>query len=352
MLRLIFFLTLLLFPGLAVAQYISEEEYWRRVYGFDLTELHDFKGEVRQRIDRVNALEAQLKRCGNCADRARLAGELERQDAELRRMLSPMCTAMMAFSGIGFDVPNGVEQISEMTGVAPLCREVGKRVREQARSETQAVERAEWEAKARSGRPEDIFRLGSYYAKSEQRIDLACPYFLLAARKGYTPAVNWLNRCSPTNPKESFALTKACAEKGDMTCMYNYGWYFTSLRPPDSPSPVATDDEEALRWFDRAAELGMKAAKVDAARLRQKMSGAEAPPEPAPAALPSPPGAGRPMPSPPLVAKPRRSAQEAACERLVERLERDRLRAATRPQDVGVQRALANLELRYSADCR
>ena len=215
---------------------------------------------------------------------------------------------------------------------------------------TQAIERAEWEAKARSGRPEDIFMLGSYYAKSEQRIDLACPYFLLAARKGYKPAVNWLNRCDVSNPKESFALTKACAEKGDMTCMYNYGWYFASIRNPSSPSPVAADDEEALRWFDRAAELGMKAAKVDAARLRQKMSGAEAPPEPAPApaAQPSPPA----RPAPVYVAKPRRTGQEAACARLVERLERDRQRAATRPQDVGVQRALANLEQRYSAGCR
>lgn len=349
--RLILCIILLAISGLAAAQYLSEEEYWRRVYGFDMTELNDFKADVRQRADRVNALEAQLKRCGNCADRARLAGELERQDAELRRMLSPMCSAMMSFSGIGFGVPNGVEQISEMTGIAPLCREVGKRVREQAQSETQAIERAEWEAKARSGRPEDIFMLGSYYAKSEQRIDLACPYFLLAARKGYKPAVNWLNRCDVSNPKESFALTKACAEKGDMTCMYNYGWYFASIRNPSSPSPVAADDEEALRWFDRAAELGMKAAKVDAARLRQKMSGAEAPPEPAPApaALPSPPA--RPAPSPALVTKPRRTGQDAACERLLERLERDRQRAATRPQDVGVQRALANLEQRYSAGC-
>lgn len=94
----------------------------------------------------------------------------------------------------------------------------------------------------------------------------------------------------------------------------------------------------------------MRVAKVDVARLRQKMSGAEAAPEPAPApaARPSPPA----RPAPVFVAKPRRTGQEAACERLVERLERDRQRAATRPQDVGVQRALANLEQRYSADYR
>ncbi|WP_347250709.1 hypothetical protein [Zoogloea sp.] len=348
--RLILCIILLVVSGLAAAQYLSEEEYWRRVYGFDMTELNDFKADVRQRADRVNALEAQLKRCGNCADRARLAGELERQDAELRRMLSPMCSAMMSFSGIGFGASNGVEQISEMTGIAPLCREVGKRVREQAQRETQAIERAEWEAKARSGRPEDILMLGLYYALTEQRIDLACPYFLQASRKGHTPAVKWLSRCDFAQTRESFELTKACAEKGEMECMHIYGWYFTSLRPPSSPSPVAVDDDEALRWLDRAAEKGMRVAKLDAARLRQKMSGAEAPPEPAPApaAQPSPPA----RPAPVYVAKPRRTGQEAACERLLERLERDRQRAATRPQDVGVQRALANLEQRYSAGCR
>jgi len=57
------------------------------------------------------------------------------------------------------------------------------------------------------------------------------------------------------------------------------------------------------------------------------------------------------------ITNPRRTAQEAACERLVERLverldPRDRRRPATRPQDVGGQRALANLEQRYRADCR
>lgn len=36
------------------------------------------------------------------------------------------------------------------------------------------------------------------------------------------------------------------------------------------------------------------------------------------------------------ITNPRRTTQEAACERLVERLERDRQRAATRPQDVGM----------------
>ncbi len=47
---------LLAFSGLAAAQFLSEEEYWRRVFGFDLTELDDFKAQVREEADRVNAL--------------------------------------------------------------------------------------------------------------------------------------------------------------------------------------------------------------------------------------------------------------------------------------------------------
>lgn len=343
---------LLAFSGLAAAQFLSEEEYWRRVFGFDLTELDDFKAQVREEADRLNALEARLQRCGSCSERESLAAELERRDADLRHLLAPMCSAMMAFSGIGFGVPNGVEEISELTGVARLCREVGRRIYHQAKSETEAELRAQWQAKARSGRPEDIFALASYYAKFEDRIDLACPYFLLAARKGHAPAVSWLGRCGTADAGESFELTRTCAEKGDANCMYTYGLYFASSRNPATPSPVAVDDNEALRWWDRAAEKGLKVAETDAARLRQRMrDGTRAGTDSAPPPSQPPSRADGTAPSNPPEARPRRSGRQAACDRRAERLERERKRAATRPQDKGVQRALGNLEEKFRADC-
>jgi hypothetical protein len=183
---------------------MSEQEFWRRVLGFDLSALDDFKSNVQAQAAQIDALRRDLQRCGNCSDRARLNNEVERRDVELRRTLGPMCVSIQAFSGIGFDMPNGVEALTNITGVGPLCRQIGARLYREAKEQTEARYRADYEAKARSGRPEDIFMLGNYYAKLEDRVALACPYWLLAARKGHAQAA-----AAATSRSECAAAAKA-----------------------------------------------------------------------------------------------------------------------------------------------
>ena len=109
---------LLAFSGLAGAQRLLEGEYWRRVFGFDLTDLDDFKARVRKEADRVLA-------CWTLAVAA-VTGHAAEGDADAGRRKTVTCNGCHAQANMKA-VPNLGGQSTQYFIAAMRAYQEGKR---------------------------------------------------------------------------------------------------------------------------------------------------------------------------------------------------------------------------------
>lgn len=228
----------------------------------------------------LDALRAQQISCGNCADRDRLATEVNERQAALLREDRILCGAI---NSLGFG-DAAVDAAMKLTGHARLCEAFSKEAGIAEAERKNRENKEEFARRVKAGDLDAYIWMGRRTMVADRslpiadRINLACPYFYAGSRKGIAAAtVMFAEEClfatlAEVDMQDAFDELRACSTREKGMCTSTLASYYETTRRSDAPWPVKADDREALRLYEELVrhyeKTGAAAQRIEATRQR------------------------------------------------------------------------------------
>ncbi len=281
-------------PSGAQVDYVKRSELWGYTMGQEaakgMQHHQDFKGHMSQRdadYRKLDDLKQRLAKCGNCAEKNKLAADAAALEKRLTNFDRQLCAGFAAQSS-----NPAAGAMSKLLGVAPICDKLEAQSSKASAEAKAKSDKQDFDNKVKAGDNSAYFMMGQNQMNRrelpiEERQRLACPYWFQGARQGDVVSTTSLsslclsNLASEKDRKEGFDLVKRCADGGEARCIHSLGWHYASKRNKNSAPIVSTNDDEALRLWDMAAAKGDANSAKDARalRVRLQMSGSSSEPK-------------------------------------------------------------------------
>ncbi|MFT3821411.1 MAG: hypothetical protein QM750_27960 [Rubrivivax sp.] len=183
------------------------------------------RDELRRRAEaqdhHLASLHQRLQQCGSCAERTALEAEIRQIEEGRKQALRVFCSSFGALEWLN---PAAVGLAAQMAQQPQICGGADDAEFQRIRRANDAA-RQRLQEQARSGRPEDGYKLAEWMREIERDISTACNLYAAASDKGHPPAtVALATRCliasgGAANIRRGEQLLQQCAEQGHQVCV-------------------------------------------------------------------------------------------------------------------------------------
>lgn len=278
--------------------YVKRSDLWAYSMGKEAGKLggqavgfNDYLRGLEQQQRKLEELKQRLAQCGSCADRGRLAAEVNQLEDKLDKEEGALCGSFMAAQE---DFNPAVGAMNKLFGVSSMCARLNEERTKAMAHGIYKMEKQRLAARLKAGDVTAYQELGMItkttfgHLPENEQLSLACPYWFKGAEMGDRISMSQLvSQClgasaSDGERQEAFDMIKRCADRGTPYCISSLAYFYASPRQANVPASVVTNDKEALRLWDLAAAKDSAYGQREAAALRVKLGLATAtPPEPA-----------------------------------------------------------------------
>lgn len=207
----------------------------------------------------LEALRAEQAKCGNCAQRDKLASDIKELQMALLREDRIFCGTINA---MGFGDP-GLDAAMKLTGHDKVCQAFNKEAQIVEAAAKDKRNKEEFASRVKAGDMSAYSAMGrktmtTYsHVPIEEQMNLACPYYALGMLRGDDMStVLFSQECAlfsmaEVDRKDAFDRLRACADKGKHLCASSLAEYYESTRRSDMKWPVKADDHAALQLYEQ-----------------------------------------------------------------------------------------------------
>lgn len=215
---------------------------------------------------KLEALRQELAKCGNCAQRDRLAAQVKDLREANFREDGKLCGTFDALS----DFNPAVGAMKKLMGYSEVCERYEREAAIGIENAKHARNRADFASRLKAGDMTAYASMGRRVMTTfsnlplEQRLDMACPYWAEGSRKGDRLSTAFFgdeclgrpatanagnNTNATSSDREGYERLKACAAS-DHLCAASLAVYYETTRRKDRTWPVEANDREALRLWE------------------------------------------------------------------------------------------------------